>query len=157
MAELSSISSDGRTVAFVSDATNLVEGDTNAMDDVFVHDIDSGRTSRESLTWEGAQVSGGSASPWSGSDGRFVAFASDGADVVAGDSNGSEDVFLRDRERGTVSRVSVAADGSEASGRSYYPVMSAGAEAVVFVSEAAGLVPGDTNDRTDMFVGSGRH
>ena len=69
------ISADGRFVAFGSDATNLVPGDTNGSDDVFVRDRQTGTTRRVSVGPGGVQGNGASFDPAISADGRFVAFA----------------------------------------------------------------------------------
>ena len=70
------ISGNGRFVAFASEATNLVSGDTNGVADLFVHDRQTGATERISLDSNEAQANGGSANPSLSADGRFVAFTS---------------------------------------------------------------------------------
>src|SRR6185295_3150668 len=92
-----SISPDARTIAFESYATNLVPGDTNACLDVFLRDRQLATTERASLRSDGAQGSGDSRAGVLSPDARYVAFASDAADLVSGDSNSIRDVFLRDR------------------------------------------------------------
>ena len=89
-----SISADGRFVAFQSDATNLVSGDTNGYTDVFVHDVRTGRTARVSVKADGTQGNNDSGMPDISADGRFVAFASDATNLVPGDSNTRSDIFL---------------------------------------------------------------
>lgn len=111
------ISADGSTVVFSSALGDLVPGDTNGSVDVFAWDASSGRITRVSVTSAGGEQHG------SGSfvadtldvsaDGRFVTFASLADDLVAGDTNGQPDVFLRDRAEGTTRRVSLDAEGGE--------------------------------------------
>src|SRR5687768_7377430 len=94
------ISADGRFVAFTSDATNLVPGDTNKATDVFVRDRQTGKTERVSVGLggvEGAGYSGVNGLALS-ADGRFVAFQSGASNLVPGDTNDAEDVFVRDRK-----------------------------------------------------------
>ena len=107
------MSADGRYVAFQSDASNLVPGDTNHSTDVFVRDLRSGTTRRVSVATDGTQANGDSFSPAISADGRYVAFVSDASNLVPGDTNHSTDVFVRDLRLGTTQRVSVAADGSQ--------------------------------------------
>ena len=95
------ISADGRFVAFQSEATNLVPGDTNSAPDVFVRDRKTGRTQRVSVRSDGAQGNGTSAAPAISADGRFVAFYSDATNLVPGDTNDQGDVFVHDRQTGT--------------------------------------------------------
>ncbi len=85
-------------------------------------------------------------------DGRFVVFSSSASNLVPGDGNGVRDVFVADLRDGSLTRVSVAADGAEANGESYDAAMSADGRWVVFVSKASNLVDGDTNGSRDIFV-----
>jgi hypothetical protein len=91
-----SISSDGRYVAFYSGASNLVAGDTNGFGDVFVHDRQTGQTTRVSVDSAGAEGDGDSYLASISSDGRYVAFTSHATNLVAGDTNGFRDVFVHD-------------------------------------------------------------
>jgi uncharacterized repeat protein (TIGR01451 family) len=147
-----SISSGGRHVAFISWASNLVPGDTNEVNDVFVHDRATGETIRVSVASDGAQANGESHNPSISADGRHVAFTSFASNLVPGDTNGGYDVFVHDRETGETTRVSVASDGTEANYGSHYPSISADGRYVAFDSDASNLVPGDTNWHTDVFV-----
>lgn len=153
------ISADGRYVAFSSRATNLVAGDTNAVSDIFVHDRFLGLTERVSVDSAGNQANGASVvAPTISDDGRYVAFASSASNLVAGDTNGKRDIFVRDRDSGTTTRVSVDSLGNEANDRSpdQYgdapPLISGDGRYVAFVSAASNLVDGDTNDEDDVFV-----
>ena len=147
-----SISGDGRVVAFTSGATTLVPGDTNYWTDVFVHDLDTGTTTRVSVASDGTQADGPSDSPAISSDGRHVAFRSAASNLVPGDTNAKGDVFLHDRVTGTTTRVSVASDGTQGIGAAQYPAVSSDGTSVTFSSTAANLVAGDTNSTADVFV-----
>ncbi len=172
-----SISDDGRYVAFESDATNLVgvSNDTNGSTDVFVHDRDTdgdgiydelGEVSavRVSVDSTGAEGIGGDSSSCSISgDGRYVAFESSATNLVAGDTNGSTDIFVHDRdtdgdgiydEPGAVStvRVSVDSGGVEGDNNSNFPSISGDGRYVAFESDASNLVDDDFNGKTDVFV-----
>jgi cold shock CspA family protein len=147
-----SISGDGRFVAFASQATNLVSGDTNGASDVFVHDRQTGATSRVSVATGGAQANGASDRLSISGDGRFVAFASQATNLVSGDTNGASDVFVHDRQSTTTTRVSVATDGTQANEGSTRPSISANGRYVAYQSFASNLVVGDTNGRTDVFL-----
>ena len=147
-----SISADGRFVAFVSSASNLVPGDTNRRADVFVRDRRTGTTRRVSLGAGGAQGNGDSSEPALSANGRFVAFYSEARNLVPGDTNGQADVFVRDRRTGTTRRVSLGSGGSQSNGASVQPALSADGRFVAFISDATNLVPGDTNGLTDVFV-----
>jgi len=149
-----SISADGRHVAFVSEATNLVPGDTNKFADIFVHDRVGRTTERVSVASGGAQAVGGGATQSSiSADGRYVAFASEATNLVPGDTNGLLDLFVHDRVERTTTRVNVATGGAQAAGgHSFYPSFSADGRFVAFVSDATNLVPKDTNNSWDIFV-----
>ena len=150
-----SISTDGRFVAFVSLAENLVPEDTNLATDVFVRDRLLGTTERVSVSSSGRQGNGNSGllnllgGPSISGDGRFVAFASEATNLVRGDRNSAGDVFVRDRLTGETTRVSVASDGTEASGSE--PVISRDGRFVSFLSFSDTIVP-DENFTADVFV-----
>ena len=80
-------------MAFRSDATNLVAGDTNVASDIFVRDRQTGITERANVNSAGAQATGGSECPSISADGRYVAFRSDAANLVTGDANLVADTF----------------------------------------------------------------
>jgi Tol biopolymer transport system component len=147
-----SISADGRYVAFDSDASNLVPGDTNGMWDVFVHDRQTGQTTRVSLASDGTQGNSGSRGPSISADGRYVAFWSYASNLVPGDTNGKRDVFVHDRQTGQTTRFSVASDGTQGNGDSRGPSISADGRYLAFTSEASTLVPGDTSGGWDVFL-----
>lgn len=150
------ISGDGRYVAFASEASNLVSGDTNGTNDIFVHDRQTGATTRVSVDSSGVEANGGSDSPAISDDGRFVAFYSDATNLVSGDTNGCGDIFVHDRQTGQTTRVSVSSSGVEenAPPPDDYLVLSISGNGryVAFYSDATNLVSGDTNAETDIFV-----
>ena len=150
----SSISDTGLVVAFTSHATDIVTPDINARGDVLVYDRSGGTgvTTRVSNSPTGAQSDGDSYLPDVSGDGRYVTFTSDGANLVAGDTNGLTDIFVHDRNTGVTERVSVASDGLQANGRSLGSSISADGRHVMFASEASNLVPGDTNGAQDLFI-----
>ncbi len=150
------ISSDGRYVAFYSYASNLVAGDNNGMIDIFVHDRQTGATTRVSVDSSGVEANGNSGDVYfalaiSG-DGRIVVFQSEASNLVAGDTNGVEDIFVHDRQTGMTSRVSVDSSGAQANARSIAPAISGNGRFVTFSSGATNLVTGDVNGKTDVFV-----
>jgi Tol biopolymer transport system component len=150
-----SISYDGRYVAYDSAAANLVPGDTNGDFDAFVHDMVTGVTERVSLDGDGAEVHGESRDPELDYAGRMVAFRSTAPDLVPGDTNGVQDVFVHDRRTGRTQRVSVASDGAQAdaiSSQYASPTISGNGRAVAFVSHADNLVVDDANGTADAFV-----
>lgn len=212
------LSSDGRYVTFVSDASNLVANDTNGYSDVFIRDRVNNTTERVSVSSTGAEgnyysygtaalsadgrfvtfgsiawnldpaagdvsgeqvylrdrathttecvsvtPAGSPAFPGSNlasisADGRYVAFSSSAPDLVAGDSNGATDVFIRDRATYTTTRLSVRSSGEEATGQSEAPVrttrvsLTPNGRIVVFDSDLRTLVDDDQNGRTDVFM-----
>ncbi len=146
------ISSDGRYVAFYSDASNLVRGDTNDATDVFVRDRRLGTTRRVSVSGTEAQGHRDSYGPAISSDGRYVAFISGASNLVPGDTNDTGEVFIRDRKLGTTRRVSVSSTEAQGNSGSSGPAISSDGRYVAFGSEASNLVPGDTNRAQDVFV-----
>ncbi len=148
----SSVSDDGVVVAFRSTATNLVVNDTNAADDIFVHDRQTGATERVSVDSSGTEGNGFSYEPAVSSDGRFVVFRSLATNLVAGDINGAGDIFVHDRQTGATERVSVDSSGTEANNASFDPSVSSDGRFVAFRSLATNLVAGDTNGAGDVFV-----
>ena len=146
------ITPDGRYIGFGSDAWNLVDGDTNWEDDVFVHDRQTGETIRISITSSGDQGDGPSYGGLLSADGRYAAFLSYATNLVPRDLNGYWDIFIHDRESGETRRVSVSSAGDEANWDCYGPDISADGRYVVFESNASNLVPGDLNNGRDIFV-----
>jgi hypothetical protein len=108
-----SISADGRYVAFESDATNLVAGDANTATDVFVHDRLTGTTERASVDGGGTGGNAASSAASISGDGQRVSFTSFATNLVAGDTNGFSDVFVRDFAATTTVRASVSNGGAE--------------------------------------------
>ena len=147
-----SLSDDGSSVAFVSSATNLVAGDANYVDDIFVRDERTGQTVRVSVATGGSEANEASYYPAISADGRFVAFNSDATNLVAAPWNGFSHVYVHDRLTSQTTRVSVASDGSPAEGSSYYPSISAEGRFVTFHSQAMNLVAGKTTAQWDVFV-----
>jgi hypothetical protein len=92
-----SISADGRWVAFPSRGINLVPGDVNAHQDVFVRDRLTGTTEIASIGGAGVATDGQSLYPSISNDGRYLSFESSATNLVPGDANGQRDIFLRDR------------------------------------------------------------
>jgi PKD repeat protein/Tol biopolymer transport system component len=146
------ISVDGRHVAFRSEATNLVPGDTNGRIDVFVRDLETGITERVSVSTGGAEANGRSCRPAISADGGHVVFMSEATNLAPGDTNSKTDVFVRDLATGITERASIAGSGTEANAECCVPLISADGRYVFFQSDAANLVTGDTNGRTDVFV-----
>jgi hypothetical protein len=151
------MSASGRYIVFQSDAKNLVPGDTNAAEDVFLHDRITGATTRVSVSSTGRQANGPSSFATISADGRYVAFSSQASDLVRGDTNGLSDVFVRDLKTGKTTRVSLNSRGRQARCHAAYcestePALSAHGRFVAFESSATNLVPHDTNRLADVFV-----
>lgn len=146
---------DGRYVAFWSKASNLVAGDTNSGWDVFLRDTLTGATQRLSLTSGQGQSAGDTTALGRlamSDDGRYVAFTSTAANLVAGDSNGQPDIFVRDTVANTTIRVSLSTSGTQGNNISGSPSISGDGRYVAFQSFASNLVSGDTNGASDIFV-----
>ena len=139
------LSFSGLKIAFESEAENLVEGDGNQLGDVFVRDRATGAVTRASVDPEGGDSDGESNDPALAADGRFVAFTSKATNLVDDDDNGVDDVFVRDLDAGTTTRVSVSSSGEEANGPSGGAAISADGRFVAFTSQATHLVAGDGN------------
>ncbi len=148
-----SLTGDGRTVAFVSDASNLVSGDTNGAPDVFLRDRIAGKTTRVSVASDATQGNNASSNPWLSRDGRIVAFSSLATNLVAGEADDTNDVFVHDRTTRETARVSVAADGTPLSGESGSASVSGDGQFVAFESLVRrGQSPTRSDDAYDVFV-----
>ena len=137
-------SADGRYVVFASYASNLVPGDTNQTQDIFLFDRVTGLTERISKGHDGSESNAYSGYPAISGNGRFVSYSTWASNIVPGDTNFNYDVFVYDRQTGLTERVSVAADGTQAQGGSYGSSLSYDGRFVVFESGASNLVPGVT-------------
>lgn len=154
----SSLSADGRFVAFFSTASNLVAGDTG-FGDVFVHDNVTGTTERVSVSTGGGQADGNSGPSLTNGltvEGRLAVFHSEATNLVAGDTTTTADVFVRDRLTGESTRVNVPSSGVQANAQSFNTAISGDGRIIAFASDASNLVPGDTNNATDVFVSTCR-
>lgn len=142
------ISADGRRVAFTSDASNLVAGDTNDLSDVFVHDLAAGVTRRISVATDGTQgdedVTSAPSAVKISDDGEHVAFESVATTLVAGDIDTLGDVYVHDLATGTTSRVSVTSDGAETGRAARDPVISGDGRYVAFTGAGYGPSPSMT-------------
>ena len=148
----SAVSQNGRYVTFDSLATNLIGLDTNGVSDIFLRDRKTGKTRRMSVRSNGTQGNGSSQFPDISGSGRFVTFQSSASNLVPGDTNGTTDIFVRDRQRNKTTRVSTRSNGNQANSASTFPRISADGRFVAFESNASNLVPGDGNGTTDIFV-----
>lgn len=163
---LSNISNDGRYVVFSSDATNLVENDTNVFcrvwendsekiincEDVFVKDRLTNETRLVSVDSEGVQGNGLSGLPSISADGRYATFMSLADNLVENDNNNTYDIFIHDLQTGETKRVSIASDGTEANGASVINTISANGRYVVFETFASNLAPEDTDNQLGVYM-----
>ncbi len=157
-----SISADGRYVAFVSFATNLVAGDNNGFMDIFVHDRDpdgngvfdegNGVTTRVNVRADGTECDEQSGNAIISADGRLVLFVTLADNLVDDDKNQVQDIYAHDRLTGATVRVILGTGGVETNGTCYLSTLSPDATLVTFSSEATNLVSGDTNGVVDAFI-----
>ncbi len=148
-----SISADGRYVAFESTATNLAPGDTDAISDIFVHDMVTGETKLVSRpTGTTSKGNAASTNPSISANGQYVAFDSIATNLVSPDLGGYPDVFVRDIVSNTTTRVSLSSSGDYGRGQNRKPSISSDGKYVAFESNAFNLVAGDFNNKRDIFV-----
>ena len=150
-----SVSTNGQYVAFQSDASDLMPGDTNGVSDILVRDLVAGTTALVSVATNGGLANGASTDPVMTPDGRHVAFISSASNLIAGDTNGISDVFVRDLVGGTTVLASVGAappSGSTNAAMSS-PVITPSGRYVVFSSSARGLTADSpTNSAGEIYV-----
>jgi Tol biopolymer transport system component len=145
------VSRNGRYVVWESNATNLVEGDTNAKFDIFVRDMQKGLTTRVSVATDGTEGDADSLNPSVSDNGRWIAFDSAATNLVAGDTNARQDCFLHDRKTGVTTRTSLDENGNQVSKNSVSPEISGNGRYMLIPSEA-GLVAGDLGVAFDIYV-----
>jgi len=148
------ISGDGRWVAFSSSfsgPSDLVADPTNGTD-VYLHDRQTGATTLVSHGPPGVAPNGWSGAPSISADGRSIAFHSTASNLVPADTNGATDVFVLDRDTGTITRVSVSSSGAQGVGGSYGPSISTDGRFVAFTSDAGNLADNDTRGELDVLV-----
>lgn len=149
------VSCDGMHVTFTSFATNFVSNDTNGVSDVFKYDRRTGVTSVVSVDSNGVLGNGNSAPSAISADGRLIAYDSGSTNLVSSDTNGVNDVFMRDTKTNTTYRVSVNASGQQGALQSYLgdnSGFSGDGKYLYFVSEANNLVSTDTNNSANAFI-----
>ena len=161
--EQAALSADGRYVAFLSNSTNLVPGDRNSYGeiatsgargswDVFVRDRLTGRTERVSIGHAGTEGNHRASDPTISADGRFVAFVSHADNLVPGDNNTKNDIFVHDRDTGLTRLVSSTSAGGFPTGASFVPSIDAAGRVVTYGSNAKDIVGGTTNSHQDVYV-----
>lgn len=151
ISQANDISTSGRYVAFASAARNLVPGDTNFSQDIFLKDMQTGAVSIVSTNSSGGLANNHSYAPAISSDGRYVTFYSDASNLVAGDTNSRKDIFHKDTLTGVLIRVSVSSAGAQSDGQSWWPSISGDGRYVAYHSDAINLVASDTNGLGDIF------
>ena len=130
--EFSSISANGRYVAFVSNG-RFTKQDKDNYGDVYVKDMKTGKVTLASLDSNGKQVPGGAGQPIISANGHSVLFLSDGA-YVPTDTNGRTDIYVRDLTKGTTVRASLRSDGTESDADVTSPSISGNGRYVAFQS-----------------------
>lgn len=146
------ITPDGRFIAYSTSATTLVSGGTNGTYHIFLRDRQTGITEVVSRSTVGALSNGLSQRPSISSDGRFIAFESLATNLTSGTPAGIFNIYVRDRQLGTTELVSVSTTGAPGNLDSYSSSISSDGRSVAFASDALNLVPGDTNNSTDVFM-----
>ena len=154
VSEQSSISADGRFVAFESYAAGLTANDVGGQQDIFVRDRTLGTTEQVNLTSGDQPAPNGFHSlPAVSADGNLVAFFSSSTGLVPEDISYVADIYVRNRGAGTTERVSVSSSEEEANDQSYGPAAISGdGRYVAFESSAKNLVPSDTNIAANIFL-----
>lgn len=146
------MSGNGAVVGFDSEATSLVNLDFNSSPDAFVWTSATNSVELISRLPSGESPNGGSFDVSLNEDGNLVLFRS-GADIlVGGDSNGADDIFLLNRNEGSVTRINVAEDGTQADSAAFNPGLSPDGNTVVFWSNASTLSNDDAPNNTDVFI-----
>jgi hypothetical protein len=147
------ISANGRYVVFGSMATNMVSNDTNNAYDIFVHDMQTGTTTRVSTATDGTQ---GNGNAWGGSisgDGRYVVFQSAASNLVPNDKNFKDDIFLHDRTTGETRRISVnPISGEEGNAHAREVVISADGRWIAFHSAASNLAASGSDGYGQIYL-----
>jgi Tol biopolymer transport system component len=155
VSRIPSLNTDGQLIVFASEATNLVDGDINGVQDIFLHDWLTGTTERVSLSGRGQEANGASDWPEISADGLSVVFTSTASNLVDGDSNGVEDVFVVDLRSGGIELVSHPALGGQADAVSTQPAISGDGRFIAFVSAATNLAPGATTGLEEIYLYDG--
>ena len=145
------ISGDGRYVAF-SSLTNLDNGDFSVVQNLYIHDMQTGKTQSVAVSSSGIRGNKEVRLPSLSYDGRYIAFESDSTNLVPDDTNGANDIFVHDMQTGTTKIVSTDSNGAIGDKDSYSTMINNDGRYVTFVSDSTNLVTGDTNGKSDIFV-----
>ena len=145
------VSGDGRWVVFDSSANDLVPADSNGVRDVFLYDRETETFSRVSIGTGRVEGNSGSQNPEISSDGRYIAFESNATNLVRGDTNDRQDVYLHDRLTGKTTRVSVQSDGEDIDFDSSLGSIDAAGRHIAFTTRRS-LTGADLNARDDVYL-----
>ena len=152
----SRISADGRYVVYRSFASNLVSGDTNGTFDIFLFDRTTSTNTLVSVSSSGTQADRASDGAVISGDGKRIFFITDATNLVSGDTNGIQDLFVRNTQTNQTSRLSLTYTGAQANGAPDWllgaPAVTADAALLFYISSASNLVPNDTNGKNDAFL-----
>ncbi len=149
----SALSEDGRYVTFVSDSTNLVSGDTNGMDDVFVRDLLTGITERVSVSATGQQANADSVGGDISGNGEWIVFSSEATNLIPGGTDGTSHVYLKNRLSGAITLLSKQnLWGTQGNGDSGHARISKDGNWVAYESTADNIIFDDTNGYSDIFL-----
>lgn len=149
---LSTISADGKFVAFYSTAQGLAPGSTGNTGDVYLADVQNKHVTRVAPVGDSFNYIYGALSSRLNGDGSRLAFSSDVSNVVPGVATDTLQVYMYNRGSGAITLISATPGGAPGNSYSYVPSISADGKRVAFVSEASDLVPGDTNNAGDIFI-----
>lgn len=150
------ISSEGRYVVFASQASNLIEQDTNPSSDIFLRDQITGETTLISINSHGTQSNGWSIQPRISANARYVTYTSLANNLPSKyalpDTNGLADIYLHDRNQRTTERISLSTEGKEIHGWSDEPAISGDGRYIVYASTASDILRNDSNQSKDIFL-----
>lgn len=148
------ISGNNQHIAFISFASNLIDGDTNLYPDVFVYERLNNLTYRESVSSNGTQLNAFTQEmdPALSYDGRYLVFSSVATNLVSNDNNDSSDIFLRDRNSDSTVLASISSSGAQGNEETIHGAINYDGRYVAFASVADNLVDNDTNEKRDIFV-----
>jgi Tol biopolymer transport system component len=145
------ISAGGRHVVYTSGDNGLVAGDLISPQDIFVTDLETGVIERVSISSAGGEGTDRNGAAAINGDGSVVVFWSRATELVADDTNGQDDIFIRDRDAGTTTRINLSPGGDQADGGSWHVTISDDGRFVAYTSDATNLVSGDDNGEGDVF------
>lgn len=146
------ISDDGRFVAFLAYEPGLVPGYTGTHRDIYIKDMQTGSVTVGSLSNTGSAGDGDAAGFELSANGRYLVFSSGADNLVTGDTNGMNDIFVRDTINATTTLISKSSTGGSANGGSMAASISCDGAYVAFTSGASDIVSGDTNGNADVFL-----